>query len=67
MVDWRSVLGRTYTEGAGRAERPDVPVIMITAYGDAETKRLSKAAGGSHFQRECIDLKFRLKVSLEKA
>ena len=22
-----------------KAERPDVPVIMITAYGDAETKR----------------------------
>ena len=22
-----------------RAERPDVPVIMITAYGDAETRR----------------------------
>ena len=26
-----------------RAERPDVPVIMITAYGDAETRR--KASG----------------------
>ena len=24
-----------------RAARPDVPIIMITAYGDAETKRLS--------------------------
>ena len=22
-----------------RAERPDVPVIMITAYGDADTRR----------------------------
>ena len=27
-----------------KALRPDVPVIMITAYGDAETKR--KALGG---------------------
>ena len=27
-----------------KAMRPDVPVIMITAYGDAETKR--KALGG---------------------
>ena len=26
-----------------KAARPDVPVIMITAYGDAETKRKRKA------------------------
>jgi len=27
-----------------RAERPDVPVIMITAYGDAETRRKAISA-----------------------
>ena len=32
-----------------KALRPDVPVIMITAYGDAETKRkaLENGAGGA--------------------
>jgi CheY-like chemotaxis protein len=28
-----------------RAERPNVPVIMITAYGDEETKRYAIAQG----------------------
>ena len=28
-----------------RAERPDVPVIMITAYGDAETRRKAMERG----------------------
>jgi CheY-like chemotaxis protein len=28
-----------------KADRPDVPVIMITAYGDAETKHKAFAAG----------------------
>ncbi|MGB6638813.1 MAG: response regulator, partial [Bradyrhizobium sp.] len=28
-----------------RAERPDVPVIMITAYGDAETRRKAIEGG----------------------
>lgn len=28
-----------------RAMRPDVPVIMITAYGDAETKRRATEGG----------------------
>jgi CheY-like chemotaxis protein len=41
----------------GKAARPDVPIIMITAYGDAETKRkaleggaqtLPEQAGGLH-------------------
>jgi CheY-like chemotaxis protein len=27
-----------------KAARPDVPIIMITAYGDAETKRLERGA-----------------------
>ena len=29
-----------------KAVRPDVPVIMITAYGDAETKRKALEGGG---------------------
>lgn len=29
-----------------RAERPDVPVIMITAYGDADTRRKAIDRGG---------------------
>jgi DNA-binding response OmpR family regulator len=28
-----------------KAARPDVPVIMITAYGDAETKRKALESG----------------------
>ena len=28
-----------------KAVRPDVPAIMITAYGDAETKRIALEAG----------------------
>ena len=28
-----------------KAMRPDVPIIMITAYGDAETKRSALANG----------------------
>ena len=28
-----------------RAERPDVPVIMITAYGDAETRKKAIEGG----------------------
>ena len=29
----------------GKATRPEVPVIMITAYGDAETKRKALESG----------------------
>jgi CheY-like chemotaxis protein len=32
-----------------RAERPDVPVIMITAYGDAETRRKAIERGAAAF------------------
>jgi CheY-like chemotaxis protein len=32
-----------------KAVRPDVPVIMITAYGDAETKRKALEGGPRHF------------------
>ena len=32
-----------------KAVRPDVPVIMITAYGDAETKRKALEGGAERF------------------
>jgi CheY-like chemotaxis protein len=38
-----------------RAERPDVPVIMITAYGDAETKRKALEGGAEALFTKPID------------
>lgn len=38
-----------------RAERPDVPVIMITAYGDADTKRKALEGGASGLLTKPID------------
>ena len=38
-----------------RAARPDVPVIMITAYGDAETKRKATDLGAAGFFTKPID------------
>jgi CheY-like chemotaxis protein len=38
-----------------RAERPDVPVIMITAYGDAETKRKALEGGAEALLTKPID------------
>ena len=38
-----------------RAERPDVPVIMITAYGDAETKRKAIENGAIGLLTKPID------------
>ena len=38
-----------------RAERPDVPVIMITAYGDAETKRKALESGAKGLLTKPID------------
>jgi CheY-like chemotaxis protein len=35
--------------------RPDVPVIMITAYGDADTKRYAIAQGASGLLTKPID------------
>jgi CheY-like chemotaxis protein len=35
--------------------RPEVPVIMITAYGDAETKRKALASGASGLLTKPID------------
>ena len=38
-----------------KAMRPDVPVIMITAYGDAETKRQALANGAEALLTKPID------------
>ena len=38
-----------------RAARPDVPVIMITAYGDAETRRRAQANGAAGLLVKPID------------
>ena len=38
-----------------RAERPAVPVIMITAYGDAETKRKALENGAAGLLTKPID------------
>jgi CheY-like chemotaxis protein len=38
-----------------RAARPDVPVIMITAYGDAETKRKALEGGAEALLTKPID------------
>jgi CheY-like chemotaxis protein len=38
-----------------KAVRPDVPVIMITAYGDADTKRKALANGADAFLTKPID------------
>ena len=38
-----------------KAARPDVPIIMITAYGDAETKRKALANGAEALFTKPID------------
>jgi DNA-binding response OmpR family regulator len=38
-----------------KAARPDVPVIMITAYGDAETKRKALESGAEALFTKPID------------
>jgi CheY-like chemotaxis protein len=38
-----------------KAARPDVPVIMITAYGDADTKHKALASGADAFLTKPID------------
>ena len=40
-----------------KALRPDVPVIMITAYGDAETKRTALENGAEALLTKPIDFK----------
>jgi DNA-binding response OmpR family regulator len=38
-----------------KAARPDVPVIMVTAYGDPETKRKALEAGAEALFTKPID------------
>jgi len=38
-----------------RAARPDVPIIMITAYGDAETKRKALEGGAATLLTKPLD------------
>jgi CheY-like chemotaxis protein len=38
-----------------RAARPDVPIIMITAYGDAETKRKALEGGAEALLTKPLD------------
>jgi CheY-like chemotaxis protein len=40
-----------------KAARPDVPIIMITAYGDAETERQAFANGAEALRTKSIDFK----------
>jgi CheY-like chemotaxis protein len=50
--------------------RPDVPVIMITAYGDAETKRKALEGGADAFLTEPIDfaaLRSEVETRVERA
>ena len=53
-----------------RAARPDVPVIMITAYGDAETRRRAQAQGAAGVFVKPIDfpeLRRAIEVRLQEA
>src|SRR3954468_14155303 len=38
-----------------KAERPDIPVIMVTAYGDENTRKLALARGADGFLTKPID------------
>ena len=53
-----------------KALRPDVPVIMITAYGDADTKRKALENGAEAFLTKPIDfvtLRDEIDVRVERA
>lgn len=53
-----------------KAARPDVPVIMITAYGDAETKRKALENGAEAFLTKPIDfvvLRTEIETRVERA
>ena len=53
-----------------RSARPDVPVIMITAYGDAETKRKALENGATDLLTKPIDfaaLRHEIDARLEQA
>jgi CheY-like chemotaxis protein len=53
-----------------KATRPDVPVIMITAYGDAETKRRALETGAEALLTKPIDfgaLRSEIDMRVERA
>jgi DNA-binding response OmpR family regulator len=53
-----------------RAARPDVPIIMITAYGDAETKREALQGGAEALLTKPIDfalLRNEIEIRVERA
>ena len=53
-----------------KAARPDVPVIMITAYGDAETKRKALEGGADALFTKPIDfvtLRSEIETRVERA
>jgi CheY-like chemotaxis protein len=53
-----------------KALRPDVPVIMITAYGDAETKRKALENGAETLLTKPIDfgtLRSEINMQVERA
>jgi len=51
-----------------KALRPDVPVIMITAYGDAETKRRALEGGAETLLTKPIDFEaLRSEIDIEQA
>jgi CheY-like chemotaxis protein len=53
-----------------KATRPDVPIIMITAYGDAETKRKALEGGAEALLTKPIDfvtLRSEIDMRVERA
>jgi CheY-like chemotaxis protein len=53
-----------------KAARPDVPIIMITAYGDAETKRQAFESGAEALLTKPIDfgiLRSEIDMRVERA
>ena len=53
-----------------KAARPDVPVIMITAYGDADTKRKALEGGAEGLLTKPIDfgaLRNEIEIRVERA
>jgi CheY-like chemotaxis protein len=53
-----------------RAQRPDVPVIMITAYGDAETRKKAIDRGATDLLTKPLDfalLRHEIDTRLERA
>ena len=50
-----------------KAARPDVPVIMITAYGDADTKRKALESGAEALFTKPIDFGLRGEIDMRVA